>query len=87
MVAAGSTYDGHFSFHREPFDGRSAIFDDSTYTTSDTNLAYDIENDIFTAYSRSKLSVHFDSHVLAAFRNEHLCCEYMLDLRDANSKG
>ena len=75
----GNAYDGHPPFHRKTFNCRSAVLNHSTSTASGANLANSVQDNVFAAHTRSKLSIDLDSHILAPLRDEGLCREHMLD--------
>ena len=77
----------HTRLHAQPADNRTAELDDSASSTSGTNLANSVEDDVLGAHTRGELAVDLYPHVLGALCDDGLGGEDVLDLRRADAKG
>jgi hypothetical protein len=83
----GHVADGHTSLHAQVADDRSTELNDRAGTSSSTDLADGVEDDILGADTGGQLAVDLYPHVLAALGDKALSSKDVLDLTGTDTKG
>lgn len=88
----GSTLDGHVAdrhagFHAKAADGRAAELNDSTGSSSCSDNADDVQDDVLAADAGGQLSVDLNLHVLTPLCNQGLRSKDVLDLAGTDTEG
>jgi hypothetical protein len=83
----GHVANGHAGLHAEASNGGTAELDNSTGTTSSSDDANGMENDILGADTGSQFTIDLYPHVLAPLGDQTLGSEDVLDLTGTNTEG